>query len=410
MTPLAAVVLIGLLATQAVEWVAEVLNLRSLRRDPPPGFEDVYPPDRYARSQDYTRAKTKFGFVSSAVGLGVLVGFWFLGGFGTLDIWCRGWGFGPVTTGTLFLGTLFFLKQLLGIPFAGYATFRLEAKFGFNRTTLKTFLLDRLKGNLLAVVIGGPLVALLLWLFARLGSGAWLWAWGTVAAFSLFLQFIAPTLIMPLFNKFTPLPEGELRAAIFDLAKRLDYPLTNLFVIDGSRRSSKANAFFTGFGKNKRIALFDTLVQKQTVPELTGVLAHEIGHHKKHHVWVGFALGVLQSGGMFFLLSLSLGWEALFAAFRVDLPSVHAGFALFGVLFAPVNLLLTLPLLAYSRRNEFEADRFATEALGTGRDLATGLKKLSADSLANLTPHPFYVWIHHTHPPLVERLAALHKL
>jgi len=410
MTPVVGTVLAGLLLVQAVLWVADLLNLRSLRRTPPPGLEDLYDADRYARSQDYVRAKTRFGFVASGVGLAALLAFWFWGGFGAVDRWARAAGRGPIVTGLVFLGAMSLLKAVLGLPFAAHATFRLEARFGFNRTTVKTFLLDRVKGMLLAAALGGPLLAALLWFFDRWGGTAWLWAWATVTLFSLLLQFLAPTFILPLFNKFTPLPEGELRSAIFALAQKLNYPLTRLFVIDGSRRSSKGNAYFTGFGKNKRIALFDTLIQKQTVPELTAVLAHEIGHHKKHHMWKGFALGVLQTGGLFFLLGVALRWPALFAAFHVEVPSVHAGLALFGVVFAPVNLILSLPLLAYSRKNEHEADRYAVEALGTGADLAAGLKKLSADSLANLSPHPLTVWLHHTHPPLVERLAALHKI
>lgn len=410
MTTVAGVVLGGLLLVQAVLWLAEGLNLRALRRTPPPGLEHLYDAEKYARSQDYVRAKTRFGFLVSAVGLAALLAFWFLGGFGAVDRWARGGDRGPVLTGLFFLGAMALLKAALGWPFAAYATFRLEARFGFNRTTVKTFVMDRVKGLVLAAALGGPVLAALLWFFERGGDAAWLWAWATVTGFSLLLQFLAPTFILPLFNKFTPLPEGELRSAIFALAQKLDYPLTRLFVIDGSRRSSKGNAFFTGFGKNKRIALFDTLIQKQTVPELTAVLAHEIGHHKMRHVWKGFALGVLQTGGLFFLLGLALRWPALFEAFRVDTPSVHAGLALFGVVFAPLNLVLSLPLLAYSRKNEYEADRFAVDALGTGADLAAGLQKLSVDSLANLTPHPLYVWLHHTHPPLLQRLAALHKL
>lgn len=410
MTLLAGIVLGGLLFVQVVLWIADRLNLRSLRRAPPPGLEDLYDVDRYARSQDYVRAKTRFGFVVSGVGLAALLAFWFLGGFGAVDRWARAVYRGPVATGLLFLGAMGLLKSALGWPVAAYGTFRLEARFGFNRTTVKTFVMDRLKGLALAVVLGGPVVAALLWFFERGGPLAWVWAWATVTSFSLLLQFLAPTFILPLFNKFTPLPEGELRSAIFALAQKLNYPLTRLFVIDGSRRSSKGNAFFTGFGKNKRIALFDTLIQKQSVPELTAVLAHEIGHHKMRHVWKGFALGVLQTGGLFFLLGVALRWPALFEAFRVDTPSVHVGLALFGVVFAPLNLVLSLPLLAYSRKNEYEADRYAVDALGTGADLAAGLKKLSVDSLANLTPHPLYVALHHTHPPLVQRLAALHKI
>jgi STE24 endopeptidase len=395
-----------LILVQGVEWVADYLNLRALKKDPPSGFEDVYDAEKYARAQDYTRAKTRFGFVDSSVKLAGLLVFWFWGGFGLLDRIVGTLGFTEIPTGMIYLGTLFLLNELFSLPFSIYATFALEERFGFNKTTPRTFVLDRLKGLLLATLIGGPLLALLLWVFGRLGSSAWLWAWASVTGFTLLLQFVAPTWILPLFNKFTPLPEGELRRAIFAYVERVGYPLSNLFVMDGSKRSAKGNAFFTGFGKNKRIALFDTLVEKHSVDELVGVLAHEIGHHKKGHVWKGFVLSAAQTGATLFVLSLALSWQALFDSFSVS-PSIYAGFAVFGLLFSPVNFLLALPIHALSRRNEFEADRYAAETLGSGRALATGLKKLSANSLANLTPHSFYVVLHHTHPPLVERVRAI---
>ncbi len=395
-----------LILVQWVEWIADFLNLRALKKDPPPGFEDVYDRQKYARAQEYTRAKTRFGFVDSSAKLGGILVFWFWGGFGLLDRAVRTLNLSEIPTGVVYLGILFFLNELVSLPFSLYGTFVLEARFNFNKTTPRTFVLDRLKGFALTAVIGGPLLALLLWFFGRLGSTAWLWAWGAVTGFTLLLQFVAPRWILPLFNKFTPLPEGELRRAIFDYAHRVGYPLANLFVMDGSKRSAKGNAFFTGFGKNKRIALFDTLVEKHSVEELVAVLAHEIGHHKMGHVWKGFALSAVQTGGTLFVLSLTLHWSALFEAFQVD-PSLHAGFAVFGILFAPVGFILSLPLHAFSRRNEFEADRYAAETLGTGRALSSGLRKLSAESLANLTPHPFYVWLHASHPPLVERVRAL---
>lgn len=395
-----------LILVQGVEWIADYLNLRALKKDPPPGFEDVYDSEKYARAQEYTRAKTRFGFVDSSVKLAGLVVFWFWGGFGLLDRVVGTLGFSQIPTGVIYLGSLFLLNELFSLPFSVYATFVLEERFGFNKTTPRTFVLDRLKGLFLAAVLGGPLLALLFLFFERWGASAWIWAWGAVTGFTLLLQFVAPSWILPLFNKFTPLPEGDLRRAIFAYADRVGYPLANLFVMDGSKRSAKGNAFFTGFGKNKRIALFDTLVEKHSVDELVGVLAHEIGHHKKGHVWKGFVLSAAQSGATLFVLSLALNWPALFDAFNVP-PSIYAGFAVFGILFSPVNLLLALPLQALSRRNEFEADRYAAETIGTGRALATGLKKLSANSLANLTPHPFYVALHHTHPPLVERVRAL---
>lgn len=395
-----------LIGIQLIEWTADLLNLNALKPDPPAGFEDVYDRKKYARAQEYTRAKTRFGFVSSLVKLIGLLTFWFLGGFGFWDRWVRGAGVSDLLTGVLYLGGLFALSELFALPFSIYGTFVLESRFGFNRTTARTFVLDRVKGLVLTVLIGGPLLALLLWFFGRWESVAWLWAWGAVTGFTLLLQFVAPTWILPLFNKFTPLPEGDLRRAIFDYARRVNYPLANLFVMDGSKRSAKGNAFFTGFGKNKRIALFDTLVEKQSVEELVAVLAHEIGHHKKGHIWKGFALSVAQTGATLFVLSLALKWPDLFEAFHVT-PSVHAGFAVFGILFAPVGFLLSLPLHALSRRHEFQADRYAADTLNSGKELVSGLRKLSADSLANLTPHPFYVVLHHTHPPLVERVRAL---
>lgn len=395
-----------LIVVQLTEWVADFLNLRSLKKDPPPGFEDVYDREKYARAQNYTRAKTRFGFVDSSVKLTGLLVFWWGGGFGFVDRVVRAGGLSEIPTGVLYLGILFLLNEVFSLPFSLYATFVLEARFGFNKTTLKTFVLDRLKGLLLTVAIGGPVLALLLWFFGQEGTTAWLWAWGAVTGVTLLLQFVAPAWILPLFNKFTPLPEGELRRAIFDYARRVGFPLSNLFVMDGSKRSAKGNAFFTGFGKNKRIALFDTLIEKHSVEELVGVLAHEIGHHKKGHIWKGFVLITVQTGAMLFVFSVVLNWAGLFDAFQVS-PSRHAGFAVFGILMSPVSFLLSLPLRALSRRNECEADRYAAETLGTGRALSSGLRKLSADSLANLTPHPLYVALHHTHPPLVERVRAL---
>ncbi len=407
MTGLSWAVAVGILLTQAVKWAGDALNLRSLAPAPPPGYGDVYDGDKYARSQRYTREKTRFGYANAAAGLAVLIGFWFFGGFGALDGWTTGRTTSEMFRGLLYIGMLSFGKDALFLPFGLYGTFVIEARYGFNRTTVKTFVLDRLKTYALGIALGGPTLALVLWLFARLGAHAWLWGWAAVTTFSLALQFVAPTWILPLYNKFTPLPEGELRRAIFDLAGKLKYPLTNVFVMDGSKRSAKGNAFFTGFGRNKRIALFDTLIEKHTVPELVAVLAHEIGHHRLGHVWKGFLLGAAQTGGMFFLLSLALRWPALFEAFGIGRMSVHAGLVVFGVLFTPASFLLGLPLLAFSRRNELEADRYARNALGASAALAAGLRKLSADSLVNLTPHPFYVRLHYTHPPLVQRLKDL---
>lgn len=407
MTPLTWIIAVSLLAVQVVHWVGDLLNLRALAPTPPTGFDDVYDKERYARSQTYTRDRTRFGFLHSSVAFATFLLFWFLGGFNILDVWTRSIPFSEIPRGLIYIAILAFGKEILSLPFSLYGTFVIEARYGFNRTTGRTFILDRLKGYGLAGLIGGPLLALILWFFGIMGATAWVWGWGTVTVFSLLLQFLAPTWILPLFNKFTPLAEGPLRQAIFDLAKRINFPLTNVFVMDGSKRSAKGNAFFTGFGKNKRIALFDTLIEKHSVAELTAVLAHEIGHYKKGHIWKGFAWGTVQTGAMFFLLSQALGRPALFAAFGLEQTSVAAGLVIFGILFSPVSFMLSLPLHALSRRNEFEADRYARKVLGTGNDLSSGLKGLAASALSNLTPHPFYVWLHATHPPLVERVRVL---
>jgi STE24 endopeptidase len=408
-TLLSWIIAVSLLAVQIVEWIGDVLNLRALVPTPPAGFERVYDGDRYAKSQTYTRERTRFGFVVSSVSLVTLFLFWFMGGFHVLDSWTRSWALPEIFRGLAYIGILAMGKEFLSLPFSLYGTFVIEERYGFNRTTARTFIGDRLKGYGLTVLIGGPVLALVLWLFIRWGGGAWVWGWMAVAGISLLFQFIAPTWILPLFNKFTPLEEGPLRQAIFDLARRVEFPLTNVFVMDGSKRSAKGNAFFTGFGKNKRIALFDTLIEKHTVTELTAVLAHEIGHYKKGHIWKGFALRVVQTGVLFYLLSLTLGRSELFNAFGLEQISVPAGLVLFGILFSPVSFFISLPLHAFSRRNEYEADRYAQETLGTGKDLASGLKGLSAAGLSNLTPHPFYVWLHASHPPVVDRVAALLK-
>ncbi|HEX6884225.1 MAG TPA: M48 family metallopeptidase [Planctomycetota bacterium] len=407
MNAYALVILAAILAQNALALAADLLNLRALRPELPAGFESVYDPERYRRSQEYTRVRTRFSFVPQAVDLVLLLGFWFLGGFAWLDGWTRGLGGGPIGTGLVFIGVLLLAKSLLDLPFRYYSTFVIEERFGFNKTTRATFWADTLKGLAVALVLGLPLLAAILWFFTRLGESAWLWCWGATAAFSLFVQFIAPTWIFPLFNKFQPLEEGELRAAVLEYARKVGFPLEGLFVIDGSRRSTKANAFFTGFGKRKRVALFDTLIEKHTTEELVAVVAHEIGHYKKGHILQGIALSILQAGALFWLLSLFLTQPGLFAAFGVETPSVHAGLVFFLLLYTPLEVLLSLGMQAFSRRNEFEADAYARQTTGAGEPLVRALQRLSADSLSNLTPHPLYVVLHHSHPPLVERVRAL---
>ncbi len=407
MNAYALLIALALAAEYGLCLLADLLNLRSLRTEVPEAFRDVYDAERYRRSQEYTRAKTRFGIVPETVGLAVLCAFWAAGGFAWLDRAVRGLGWGRVATGLAFIGALALAKSLLDLPFGWYRTFVLEERFGFNKTTARTFWADFAKGWLLALVLGAPLLAAILWFFERAGWAAWLWCWLATSLFALFVQFVAPTWILPLFNKFRPLESGELREAVLDYARRVAFPLEGLFVVDGSRRTTKANAFFTGFGRRKRIGLYDTLIEKHATDELVAIVAHEIGHYKRGHVLKSLVLGIAQAGAVFFLLSLALRHAGLFAAFGVSEPSTHAGLVFFGLLYAPLDLVLSFFLHAYSRRNEFEADAYARETTGRPESLARALARLSADALDNLTPHPLYVKLHYSHPPTVERVAAL---
>ena len=309
----------------------------------------------------------------------------------------------------LYIGILLAAYGLLTLPFSIYATFVTEARFGFNRTAPLTFFLDRVKGVALALLLGAPLLAGILGIFEYLGPYAWLYCWAAVTIFSLVVQFIAPTWIMPLFNRFTPMESGELKEAILGYAGSVNFPVKNVSVIDGSRRSSKSNAFFTGFGRNKRIALFDTLIEKHTLPELVAVLAHEIGHYKKKHIQQGIIISILHTGLIFFLLSVFLSSPGLYQAFSMEEPSIYAGLLFFGLLYTPLELLLSIVMQVISRRNEYQADRFAAETIGEPESLVSALKKLSADHLSNLTPHPFYVFLNYSHPPLLQRVQAVEQ-
>lgn len=403
----AVIILLTLLIAQAVEWITEYLNIQAIRDDLPDEFADTYDETSYRRSQDYLRANTRFGAWTSAIHLLIVLAFWFSGGFTWLDSAVRSFGFDAIVSGLIFTGVLLAARSLLTLPFSVYRIFRIEARFGFNKTTPKIFVTDLIKGLVLSLVIGVPILAGVLWFFETTGSIAWLYCWLAVTIVGLVLQYVAPTWIMPLFNKFTPLEDGELKMSIVDLARRVEFPLREITVMDGSKRSTKSNAFFTGFGKNKRIALFDTLIRNHTVDELTAVVAHEIGHYKKRHILKGMIVAFFHTGVMLYLLSLFIQERGLFEAFYVDHPTVYAGLVFFGMLFSPVELLLGIVMNAVSRRYEFEADRFAAESTGNPGALVRGLKKLSRDNLSNLTPHPAFVFVNYSHPPVLERIRVL---
>jgi STE24 endopeptidase len=407
MNAYAAIIAVALVAEYAVDRVADARNLRALREEPPPGFETVYEPDTYRRSQRYTRERTRLGRVSQSVDLAALLAFWGVGGVGWLAGSVSGIAGGPVTQGLVFVAVLGAARGLIDLPFVVYGTFVVEARYGFNRTTVRTLLADMVKGLLLAIVLGGPALAAVIAFFAYGGDLAWVYAWAVLVAFSVALEFVVPTWIMPLFNRFTPLEDGELRAAISAYAASVEFPVRSVMVMDGSRRSTKANAFFTGFGRNKRIALFDTLIAQHGTRELVAVIAHEVGHYKKRHVLQGLVLSVVHTGVLLFLLSQFLTREGLFDAFGVTEPSVYAGLVFFGLLLTPVEAMLSVGLQALSRRHERQADAFAAETTGNPEAMVTALVTLARSTLTNLTPDPFYVLLHYSHPPLVQRVAAL---
>jgi len=391
-----------------VDFFATLLNLKSLGAEIPEAFRGLIDQEAYERSQEYNRDKAVLGIGEGVFSLLLLFTFWCLGGFGWLDGEVRafvGKG-GPILAGVVYISALALALGILKLPFDYYETFVLEEKFGFNRSTLGVWVGDLVKGAALSFLLGAPLLAALIWIFESVPF-AWLWGWGLVTAASLVLAYVAPTWIMPLFNQFKPLPEGSLRQSIEAMAKKCDYPLTEVSVVDGSKRSTKSNAFFTGFGKNKRIALYDTLIEKHTNDELVGVLAHEIGHFKKGHLVKTIVLSTITTGALFFLLGLMMNNRSLFDAFGVKETSVYVSLVLFGIVMTPVNDLLSIAGNWLSRKHEFEADAYASEVTGNARAMADALAKLSRDNLSNLTPHPFYVFLNYTHPPVAQRIAAL---
>lgn len=406
----AVIILITMLAGYATELIADILNLNNLKPELPEEFKDTHDEEKYRKSQEYTRVNTRFGFITSTLSLAGMLIFWFAGGFPFVESIVQSISGNIIWRGLLFVGILMLLSGILSLPFTIYSTFVIEEKFGFNKTTPKTFVLDMLKGIGLSVVLGAPLLALVIWILQSLGSAAWLVGWGAVTVIGLFIQFIAPRYIMPIFNKFTPLEDGKLREMLMNYAAKVKFPLQNVYVIDGSKRSSKSNAFFTGFGKYKRIALFDTLIKNQSEEEIVAVLAHEIGHYKKKHIQTGMLISFLHTGLLFYLLTLFLNSRGLYEAFYMQNMPIYAGMLFFGMLYSPVETILGIVMNIISRKNEYEADEFSATTIDNPGVMITALKKLSGDNLSNLTPHPFHVFLNYSHPPMLERIKAIRSL
>jgi STE24 endopeptidase len=392
-----------------LETVSVLLNLKHLSQPLPEDFKDVFDEAAFAKSQAYSRESARHDLIASGVRLAVFLVFWLAGGFPWLQSVVAGVTVSPIYQGLLGISLLHLGSSLISLPFTCYDTFKIEAKYGFNKTTPAVFIADQIKGLVLGAVIGLPVLALLLWLFGTF-PGAWLWAWLAVTVLVLALQYIAPRYLMPLFNKFTPLEDGPLKTAIQSLSGTCAFPVKELFVIDGSRRSTKGNAFFAGFGKNKRIALYDTLIEKHPQSELLAVLAHEIGHFKRGHIVQRLWVAVVQLAVIFLLMGTVLSHPGLHAAFGLAHPVLWLGFVFFIILYEPVQTVLGILSGLWSRKHEYEADAYAAGATGGPADMTAALKRLARDTLSNLTPHPLTVFLHYSHPPMIQRLAALRKL
>jgi STE24 endopeptidase len=389
-----------------------LLNMRHVRRSSgavPAAFAGAVDPDTYARSVSYTLARSRFGLASEAVSSAVLLAVVLSGFLGLLDGAARAIPMPPHLQGVAFILAVSVFFWLTGLPFSLWGTFSLEAKFGFNKTTPRLFVVDTLKGAAITLAISVPLLLGLFWFMDAAGRLWWAWAFCAAAAVELVLGLLAPLVIAPLFNKFTPLPEGELRDRITELAGRLGFRMKGIFVVDSSRRSRHSNAYFTGLGPVKRVVLYDTLVQTHTVEEILSVLAHEIGHEKRHHLTKGLAISAALSLAGFWILSLLLPWEQLYHAFGFTRPGYHSLLVLLAFCSGPFTFFLQPLFSMRSRRQEYEADRFAVRAMGSAAGMRAALLRLSRDNLSNLTPHPLYSFFHYSHPTLAERIAAMER-
>jgi STE24 endopeptidase len=389
-----------------LERLLDYLNTTRWSDRIPEEVKGIYDEDKYRRQQAYSKANHRFGMLTSSFSFLLLMLMLLLQGFALVNTWALSISESPVWSALIFFGMLMLAFDLLTTPFDLYSTFVIEEKFGFNKTTVKTYILDKLKGWLLGAVIGGGLMALIIWIYTQTGKSFWLWVWLVISAFSIFMAMFYSSLIVPLFNKQTPLEDGELKTAIHEFASKVGFRLDHIFVIDGSKRSTKANAYFTGLGRKKRIVLYDTLIKDMEVTELVAVLAHEIGHYKKKHIIWSLMLGILQTGAMLCIFSLVIDNPELSQALGVDKAYFHIGLITFGILYSPLSSIIGIGMNIFSRKNEYEADAFAARNY-SAEPLTTALKKLSVNNLSNLRPHPAYVFVHYSHPTLLQRLKAL---
>ena len=389
-----------------VDQILDSLNASHFEDVIPKEVSDVYDRKEYKKSQSYKKTNYRFGIVTSLFSIVLTISFFFLDGFSLVDHFARVYSENSIVITLIFFGIIIIGSDFLNTPFSYYKTFVIEEKFGFNKTSKKTFFIDKLKGLLMSILIGGFILALITWFYEFAGAYFWLYAWGLVTVFSLFMNMFYSKIIVPLFNKQTALEEGDLKDAITKYANSVGFTLNNIFVINGSKRSTKANAYFSGFGNQKRITLYDTLINDLTINEIVAVLAHEVGHYKRKHIIFNLIASLLLTGLSLFLLSLFIQTPILSKALSVSIPSFHIGLIAFGILYSPISEITGIFMNYMSRKFEYQADNYAKETFSS-EPLISSLKKLSKNSLSNLTPHPAYVFMHYSHPTLQERIKNL---
>lgn len=400
-------VIIGIVVAEFIlEFTLDVLNYLQLSKPLPDSIASVYEANKLKTSVSYQKEHGHVGFVTDTITFAITLTLLLTGAFGALDAFLSAYLSNPTLHSLAFFGILYIASDVLSIPVELYTTFSIEQRYGFNKMDAKTYILDKLKGYLLTIIIGGGIISVLLLLLQWMGANFWWIFWVFISAFMVLINLFYTSLIVPLFNKLTPLPDGELKTAIMNYCHKVQFPLDNLFVIDGSKRSTKANAYFSGFGKKKKVVLYDTLIQNHTTDELVAVLAHEVGHYKHRHIIQSLILSIITVGITLYVLSLMVFNSNLSIALGAAETKIHINLIAFGILYSPISTLTGLLMSIFSRKNEYQADAYAKNTFSAA-PLATALKKLSVDNLSNLNPHKAYVFFHYSHPTLAQRLAKL---
>lgn len=408
---LAILILVFILFDFLLEFILNYRNSKTWDKPIPDELKGIYDEEKYAKARNYHKATERLSLITSVFSTVLIIVFMSLKGFAFVHLLILEITSSPVLQALLFFGLFAIVSDIIGLPFELYGIFVIEEKYGFNKMTWKTYLSDKIKGYLLGSIIGGTLLSLFVWFYMMAGTYFWIYAWGLFTAFTVFITLFYTTLIVPIFNKLKPLETGSLREKIEIFSQQVQFPLTNIFVIDGSKRSTKANAYFSGLGSKKTIVLFDTLINEQTEEELVSVLAHEVGHYKMKHIQMGMLIGIAQMGAILFILSLFINRPELSQALglQTDIPVFHLGLIAFSLLYSPISTITGIFLNMLSRKNEFEADNYAKSTTGTGEHLISALRKLSSNNLSNLNPDKWYVFFHYSHPPLLERVRNLKK-